>query len=481
MSRELDEILDANICKVIVDDTTKHGTGFLISNEYILTAFHVVRDYINDIKVKFEFKVDEIEVELSELIDEKLKKLDIALLKVKIPLTHYKSINFTDKKLYHGLAWRTKGFPQLKDGDMITSTINRHIPVLYNKHDLELDVDKGKHITFKGISGAPVIVDGSIVGIINQDLSNGEQAVELKALSVTYFRELLEKIGIQVLNKSNLILPLTISNNILNEVDKHFDLILDNDNNLKVFTPKLDGKEHDIDNFVNELYESIHTFMGNRLDLDLPRQEQMKNKLRKKFKENYSKKLVEELIGYNFLETDLNAPKIFTTVEHDEMNFAVHLHELKDEKIFVLTLPIINSDLEIAINDIKNLLHLNQDFKINSSMITENFLRQSFNNEHKEFIKSLVIPSLHTDNIIENAYGIFLGFDLSQITNKNTLRKRQFTRLYKKEINEIYQKVNQVFQEGLIPLFPDKYFFIYIIPFDSTKNLLDIAERVLND
>lgn len=114
-------------------------------------------------------------------------------------------------------------------------------------------------------------------------------------------------------------------------------------------------------------------------------------------------------------------------------------------------------------------------------MITENFLRQSFDHEQKEFIKSLVIPSLNSDNIIENGYGIFLGFDLSQITNKNTLKVREFIRSYNEKINEITQKINQIFKDDLIPLFSDKYFFIYIIPFDSTKNLLDIAERVLND
>jgi hypothetical protein len=199
MNIEIDNILDNNVCKVIVADETKYGTGFLISNEFILTAFHVVRGFTDNIKVKFESIEEEIEVELSELVDESLKFLDIALLKINNIDLIYKHIPIVETSLYHGQEWRSKGFPHLKpDGEKLTSTINQQLPTLLTKHDLELDVDKGKHKSFSGMSGAPVIVNNSIVGIINQDLSNGENAVELKALSIRYFKELLNKIGISV-------------------------------------------------------------------------------------------------------------------------------------------------------------------------------------------------------------------------------------------------------------------------------------------
>jgi hypothetical protein len=199
MNIEIDTILDNNVCKVIVGDKNKHGTGFLISNEFILTAFHVVRDFTNNIKVKFESIEKEIKVELSELIDKNLKDLDIALLKINNPDLIYKPIPIMETSLYHGQEWRSKGFPSLKpDGEKLTSTISQYFQKLQIKHDLELDVDKGKHKTFSGMSGAPVIVNNSIVAIINQNLSNGENAVELKALSIKYFRDLLNKIGINV-------------------------------------------------------------------------------------------------------------------------------------------------------------------------------------------------------------------------------------------------------------------------------------------
>jgi hypothetical protein len=482
MSKTIYDKLTINVCKISCDDGD--GTGFLISNDLVLTAFHVVNNS-EQLIVKPNNSSCEIISELHELITDKYKSLDIAVLKLQESVDFYENISFTDIVIPHNKKWISRGYPQfsanlgeniLEHPDNIVQEQN----TLHMMNDIRLDFNK-KLDTYQGFSGSPLIIDDLIVGIIKDELLEQGTAKELRGLSTKYFRDLLEQLGVSIINKTNPTIPRTITNNILNEVDKHFDVVLDNDNNLKVFTPKLDGKEHDIENFVNELYESIHTFMGNRLDLDLPRQEQMKSKLRKKFKERYSNKLVEELIGYNFLETDLNAPKIFTTVEHDEMNFSVHLHELEDEKIFVLSLPVINTNLESAIDDIEILLRTNNDFKINSSMITESFLRQSFEDEHKEFIKSLVIPSINPESIIENAYGIFLGFDLSEITNKNKLRVRQFIKVYKKTIDDISQKVNQIFQDNLMSLSPDKYFFIYIVPFDSTKNLFDTAERVLND
>lgn len=201
MNQQIDDILSSNVCKVIVNDEDKHGTGFLISNEYILTAYHVVRDSLDDIKVRFESFEKDIDVEVSNLIDNTYKELDVVLLKVEDKvLNWYKELKFMETKLSYGLPWRTMGFPQLKDGDMIGYTINRHRNEKVNKHDLELDVDTGKHISFQGLSGAPVIVNNSIVGIINQDLSNGVQAVELKALSVKYFKNLLEKLHIKIEN-----------------------------------------------------------------------------------------------------------------------------------------------------------------------------------------------------------------------------------------------------------------------------------------
>ena len=201
MNLEIDKILDSNVCKVVVNDENKHGTGFLISNEFILTAFHVVKNFTNDIKVKFESIEEEIEVELSELVDEHLKTLDIALLKINNIDLCYKPIPIVDTTLCHGQEWRSKGFPLLKqDGEKLTSTINQQLPTLSIKHDLELDVGIGKHKSFKGMSGAPVIVNNSIVGIINQDLSNGENAVELTALSVKHLKKLLDNINIKIEN-----------------------------------------------------------------------------------------------------------------------------------------------------------------------------------------------------------------------------------------------------------------------------------------
>ena len=60
MSKTIYDKLERNVCKVISDN--EQGTGFLISDKFILTAFHIVNGS-DEIKVTFDNK-EELEVTL---------------------------------------------------------------------------------------------------------------------------------------------------------------------------------------------------------------------------------------------------------------------------------------------------------------------------------------------------------------------------------------------------------------------------------
>ncbi|WP_219607869.1 hypothetical protein, partial [Vibrio parahaemolyticus] len=66
--------------------------------------------------------------------------------------------------------------------------------------DLELEHCK-KLSTYAGYSGAPIVINGGISGIINQELVENGESKELTGLSIKYFRSLIEKEGIKVLDK----------------------------------------------------------------------------------------------------------------------------------------------------------------------------------------------------------------------------------------------------------------------------------------
>lgn len=481
--------LRKNVCRIECGE--EHGTGFLISSDLILTAYHVVYENDDDdkkIKVYFFEEQEVVYGEIHELISEKWKNLDVAIIQLDKNIDFYEEIKILDISLEDGMNWTSKGFPSVKNGKSenfileANNYINEQHYELHDNNDISLNFNS-KLSTYSGYSGAPLIVNECIVGMIRSELSQMGISRELYGLSVKYFKDLLEEVGITVETMPRTsVLPLTIQNNILDFLDKYFDYDLENDNNLKVFAPKLDDKDQDINSFVNELYESIHTFIGNRRDLASSQSQRMADNLRKKFRENFSNNLLEELIGYNLLESDLKAPKIFTSIEQGDLKSSIHLYDVNNEKIFVLSLPIINKNIDDSISLLENLISENISFKINSSMITESFLRNSFNDEQKEYIEKLIIPSKNTDSVdIEKAFGVFLGFDISNLFDKKTLRNKEFKIKYNEMILDKSNEIKKYLEDEIIKKFSSVYYFIYLIPFDSTEDLISISERILSE
>jgi len=199
MSKTIYDKLKTNVCKVLCDD--EYGTGFLISNELILTAFHVV-DECEKIKVSFDNK-EKLEVILHELIDENYEKLDVAILKLKKSVDFYEDIKIVDCNLTPNTKWISRGYPQIQDAtgtNLIQSgnIINQQLKELFkDKIDLQLDIGQ-TFDSYKGLSGAPLIIDDMICGIINSELLERGISKQLNALSIKYFKKLLEEVKITV-------------------------------------------------------------------------------------------------------------------------------------------------------------------------------------------------------------------------------------------------------------------------------------------
>lgn len=199
MDNQIFDKLTNNICKIISSEDS-HGTGFLISEKLIITAYHVVKDCK---KIKSKFYNNQIfDVKIHNVIDKEYKKLDIAILELP-ELIPYKHIDIIDCKLNPKTKWISRGYPSSKseNGENLIDDgnyINAQIETLENgKIDLNLDF-KQKLDSYNGLSGAPLIVDNNIVGIINSQLDEKGKAKELNGLSIKNFMELFDKIGIKV-------------------------------------------------------------------------------------------------------------------------------------------------------------------------------------------------------------------------------------------------------------------------------------------
>jgi len=201
----IDKQLKNNICKIICGD--KQGTGFLINRNLILTAYHIVDQYAKK-PIRISLDGLDIEVKLHEHIDDTYKKMDIAVLELEDTIENYHHIELVDIELNSGTKykWETRGYPLFKgkEGAKISldsrTYINDQLKELHEKNDLELNIDK-KFNSYRGFSGSPLIVNNNIVGIIKSELLENGEAKELSALSVKYYKDLLEKLNIRVLDK----------------------------------------------------------------------------------------------------------------------------------------------------------------------------------------------------------------------------------------------------------------------------------------
>lgn len=182
------------------------GTAFFISNNRAITAFHVIgSDYsVNPIYLK-DTVGNTYEAQLSNKIDDYYKKLDIALLEVNLPVP---IDNFPILVAYDSIEENTtcssRGFPKSKQitADNLTCTVNQQLQqVKDNKIDIELEHSK-KLDSYKGYSGAPLLIDNAIIGLINTELIERGLSKELSALSLKHIKKLITDEGIRVIERN---------------------------------------------------------------------------------------------------------------------------------------------------------------------------------------------------------------------------------------------------------------------------------------
>lgn len=180
-----------SIVKITCDE--EQGTGFLIAESLIVTAFHVVADSAQINVILFDN-----EKVSGELISHD-GNFDIAIIKIEKQCQEFLPIQ--SRTIRYNENWETNGFPyfgQANDlrlvGNVNQIQINERSDFILNSEDIESDFD------YSGFSGAPVVLSNKVGGVILQ-----QEDDKLLAISISKIRDYLTDNNIEVEEEINVL------------------------------------------------------------------------------------------------------------------------------------------------------------------------------------------------------------------------------------------------------------------------------------
>lgn len=258
-------------------------------------------------------------------------------------------------------------------------------------------------------------------------------------------------------------------------------------NRLELFSLKINSNEFNIKTLEELLIDPM-------VDYSLSRtvKEQYKNKpatLTRKAKEKFidyvkNKGELGELLLYCFLETHLQSPKILSKLElktstSHYVNGSDGVHYLKLE----------NGDYQLIFGESKTIIGLTSalteafksidEFKreVNSkgdtksglpyekSLISDHLSKETFSQEDKDFIRKIIYPCKENDFEIDDAFGIFIGYEIKIDEEDKKLPNSEFRikvqEQIKKEVEDKFSHITKKINE--FKLYGHN-FYLYILP-----------------
>jgi len=216
--------IQKSIVKIIYKEN-EQGTGFFVTPNIILTAYHVIIDE----------KIEEDKIELI-LNNKKIGKCtvlsfneqsDICLLICDYNNTI--SLPLTTSNIRINETWESFGFPYQGDAEglRIYGTINQIVNdekynILLNCQEIDVNYN------YDGLSGSPVISNGKVIGIILSQIDD-----KLGAISINQFENFLQENNIEVhVEESINDIPRQLNNDIKN-ITYNYDVLNKLDESIK--------------------------------------------------------------------------------------------------------------------------------------------------------------------------------------------------------------------------------------------------------
>lgn len=172
------------------------GTGFFIDKSKVITAYHVVSNYddlgdkifVNPINVGddkfYEAKIIQLKKKSQIAILELNKEFDVDELKF--------TSNYTIKPQKD--QWSTFGYPKLrrKKGHIEKGLVSRILSKINSENtDIDLEINSTNIEDFSGLSGAPLVINNMLLGVIIEQSEAGGKIISVGAVSITELKDAL--------------------------------------------------------------------------------------------------------------------------------------------------------------------------------------------------------------------------------------------------------------------------------------------------
>lgn len=269
-------------------------------------------------------------------------------------------------------------------------------------------------------------------------------------------------------------------------------------NKLDLFVLKINANEFDYNSLSDRLTDPVIEYSLSRKVRERysDRPGTLSKKAREKFLDYLRNKgELGELLLYCFLETHLNAPKILSKLELKTstghyVNGADGVHFLKlgngnyqlifgeSKTIKSLTTALTNAFKSIY--EFKNCINAKGKEKsglpYEKSLVSDNLEKEEFSKEEVDFIRSVIVPKRDNNFEVDDAFGIFVGYEIVISEEDKRLPNQEFRvkvlEKIKSEVEESFEHIKNKIEEHELS---GHHFYIYVLPF---TNLEDSRKKI---
>lgn len=184
-----------------------------------------------------------------------------------------------------------------------------------------------------------------------------------------------------------------------------------------------------------------------------------------------------EVMLYSFLECSMNAPKIMSSFEINEVGrsnkyssgiYILPAGTISANNQIVFGCTKAHDSLQAAVNDVlaqASQIKANRNAEIH--LLDPSVLSTILTPETADYVKSIILPSRNSNIAVDDAFGLFLSYSI-KVPNKSTLSNPDYRNALDIQMDEDIQEIVPYIKEQIFALELDAYsFYLFVLPLDN--------------